>query len=127
MTTVVTRPRYWRWPAEPGTARRARRAAERTLAAWQLERLADDLDLILSELVTNAYRYGGGPVTVVLRRTPSGVRGEVGDSLAVWPLRAELPRRHGLRIVLSLSRAVWVSPRPGGGKRVCFDLDDRAR
>jgi Histidine kinase-like ATPase domain len=126
VSAIARRPaaRRWRWPAEPATARRARRATGRALAAWHLERLADDATLIISELVANACRHGGGPVTVTLRRTPGGIRGEVGDALPAWPLRAVLPPRHGLRIVLALARKVEIMPRRGGGKCVCFDLDD---
>jgi len=124
MTAAMARPRRWRWPAELATARRARHATTRALTAWELEHLADVAALIVSELVTNACLYGGGPVTVTLRRTKDGVRGEVGDALPSWPLRGVYPARHGLRIVLKLARSVWIAPRPGGGKQVCFDLDD---
>lgn len=126
MTAVAARPRRWRWPAELATARRARQATRRALAAWHLEQLSFDAALIVSELVANACVHGGGPVTVVLRRRPDGVSGEVGDSLPAWPVRAVLPPRHGLRIVLSLAGGrLEVRPRLGGGKVVCFDLTDQ--
>lgn len=129
MTAVAVRPRRWQWPAELATARRARQATRRALAAWQLERLADDAALVVSELVANACLHGGGPVTVVLRLAPDGVQGEVGDALPSWPVRAILPPRHGLRIVLSLAKrdSVRVEPRPGGGKVVRFELQARSR
>lgn len=124
MTAVTARPRRWQWPAEGATARRARRATARALAAWHLEQLSDDARLVVSELVANACLHGGGPVTVVLRRVPGGIRGEVGDALPSWPVRAILPPRHGLRIALKLTGGhMEVRPRPGGGKIVCFTLE----
>lgn len=125
MTAITARPRRWQWPAEAATASRARQATRRALTAWQLEQIAADAVLVVSELVANACLHGGGPVTVTLRRTPTGLSGEIGDALPAWPVRAILPPRHGLRIVLKLCGGhLEVRPGRGGGKRVCFDLDD---
>ncbi|MFB4197382.1 ATP-binding protein [Streptomyces carpaticus] len=45
-------------PAAPGSARELTRS---TLTGWGLARLADDATVIVSELVTNALRYGAPP------------------------------------------------------------------
>ncbi|GHF59901.1 hypothetical protein GCM10010218_46820 [Streptomyces mashuensis] len=60
----------WTLPGEPGSAARARELASRQLTDWQLEEMVFSTELIVSELVTNAYRYAGGPVTVRLIRGP---------------------------------------------------------
>ena len=126
MTAITARPRRWRWPADTTTAGRARQATRRALTAWHLERITYDVVTVVSELVANASLHGGGPVTVVLRRTEDGITGEVGDALPAWPVRAILPPRHGLRIVLALCGGhVEVRPRRGGGKCVCFTLEDQ--
>jgi PAS domain S-box-containing protein len=56
----------WELPAEPTAPSRARRLTADQLAAWGLADMAFATELIVSELVTNAYRYAGGPVTLRL-------------------------------------------------------------
>ncbi|MBT2367397.1 SpoIIE family protein phosphatase [Streptomyces sp. ISL-10] len=56
----------WELPAEPTAPAKARRLTADQLAAWGLEELAFTTELIVSELVTNAYRYAGGPLTLRL-------------------------------------------------------------
>jgi serine phosphatase RsbU (regulator of sigma subunit) len=59
----------WQLPAEPACVGPARDLATRQLAAWGLDELAFTTELVVSELVTNAVRYGGGgPVTLRLIR-----------------------------------------------------------
>ena len=43
----------------PESAGRARRAARTMLTDWRLERLVEDVDLVVSELVTNARLHSG--------------------------------------------------------------------
>ncbi|MFD5537492.1 SpoIIE family protein phosphatase [Streptomyces sp. NPDC127079] len=52
----------WEFPADPAIVTDARQAAARQLAAWGLAELSFTTELIVSELVTNAVRYAGGPV-----------------------------------------------------------------
>ncbi|MFI2367954.1 SpoIIE family protein phosphatase [Streptomyces sp. NPDC018833] len=56
----------WELPAEPTAPAKARRLTADQLATWGLEELAFTTELIVSELVTNAYRYAGGPLTLRL-------------------------------------------------------------
>ncbi|WP_431677236.1 SpoIIE family protein phosphatase [Kitasatospora sp. KL5] len=56
----------WELPAEPTAAARARQLTTSTLAEWGLDELAFTAELTVSELVTNAYRYGGAPVVLRL-------------------------------------------------------------
>jgi PAS domain S-box-containing protein len=58
----------WELPAEPTAAGRARTLVRDRLTEWGLEELAFTTELIVSELVTNAYRYAGGPVLLRLIR-----------------------------------------------------------
>jgi signal transduction histidine kinase len=68
-------------PSDRGAARRAREALS-PLRARLDAALYDDLRLVISELVTNAVKYGPGePITVRLDvRAPRDVRGEVIDN-----------------------------------------------
>ncbi|KOU33663.1 protein phosphatase [Streptomyces sp. WM6373] len=75
----------WELPAEPAAAARARHLTEATLTGWGLEDLAFTTELVVSELVTNAYRYGGGtPVTLRLIRDRSLIC-EVSDGSSTAP------------------------------------------
>jgi anti-sigma regulatory factor (Ser/Thr protein kinase) len=58
----------WEIPADPAVVADAREAVTRQLAAWGLDELAFTTELVVSELVTNAIRYAGGPVGVRLIR-----------------------------------------------------------
>jgi serine phosphatase RsbU (regulator of sigma subunit)/anti-sigma regulatory factor (Ser/Thr protein kinase) len=58
----------WQFPAEGASVAEARSVTTRQLAAWDLDGLAFTTELVVSELVTNAIRYAGGPVTLRLLR-----------------------------------------------------------
>lgn len=58
----------WEFPADPAAVQEARSAATRQLRAWGLYDLLFTTELVVSELVTNAIRYAGGPVTLRLVR-----------------------------------------------------------
>ncbi|GAA3840868.1 hypothetical protein GCM10022206_93970 [Streptomyces chiangmaiensis] len=58
----------WEFPADPAVIAHAREAAARQLTTWGLDDLAFTTELIVSELVTNAVRYAGGPVGLRLIR-----------------------------------------------------------
>ncbi|MCH0572043.1 SpoIIE family protein phosphatase [Streptomyces sp. MUM 136J] len=49
-------------PSDPAAVAGARVYTSETLAAWELEELTFGTELIISELVTNAIRYGEGPI-----------------------------------------------------------------
>ncbi|MFC8423351.1 SpoIIE family protein phosphatase [Streptomyces sp. NPDC057236] len=54
----------WPVPPDPAAVGEVRAAATRKLAEWGLDELTFGTELILSELVTNALRYGGTPIQV---------------------------------------------------------------
>ncbi|MGR6998983.1 SpoIIE family protein phosphatase [Yinghuangia aomiensis] len=58
----------WELPADLAVVSHARQLVTRRLAAWGMDELAYATELVVSELVTNAIRYAGGPVNLRLLR-----------------------------------------------------------
>jgi serine phosphatase RsbU (regulator of sigma subunit)/PAS domain-containing protein/anti-sigma regulatory factor (Ser/Thr protein kinase) len=54
----------WRVPSDPVAVSEVRASVSRRLAGWGLDELTFSTELILSELVTNAIRYGADPIHV---------------------------------------------------------------
>jgi anti-sigma regulatory factor (Ser/Thr protein kinase) len=101
--------------------RAAREFADGVLGRWRLPSLAAPVELVVSELVTNAVRHAGTAVTVRLTRVPEGLLVEVDDAGAghphvVAPLRRSVGG-HGLAIVERLADA-WGHEDRGDGKTV---------
>ncbi|MEV6200310.1 SpoIIE family protein phosphatase [Streptomyces sp. NPDC051771] len=71
-------------PSDPAAVSGARRFASDVLAAWGLEDLSFTTELIVSELVTNAIRYGKGPVQLRLI-LQSTLTCEVSDASSTAP------------------------------------------
>jgi anti-sigma regulatory factor (Ser/Thr protein kinase) len=87
----------WELPLEATAAARARELVAAKLAEWGLTELAFTTELVASELVTNAYRYAAGPVTLRLIRTQSLIC-EVSDTSHTSPhLRRALSTDEGGR------------------------------
>ncbi|MET9117455.1 SpoIIE family protein phosphatase [Streptomyces longwoodensis] len=74
----------WDVPMDPAAVGEVRAAVVRQLARWELEELSFSTELILSELVTNAIRYGGAPVRVRLLRDRALIC-EVSDGSSTSP------------------------------------------
>lgn len=90
---------------------------------------AEDILLVVSELVTNACLHGGGPRELRLYRAAKVLRMEVtdggsGDPAPRTPHRAGRPGGHGMFIVQRLCRdwGVERSPDGGPGKTVWAEL-----
>ncbi|MGW0902893.1 ATP-binding protein [Streptomyces sp. NPDC002853] len=85
------------------------------------ERTMGTVPLVVSELVTNAYKYAPGPCLLDLEVTGGAVQISVWDSDPSLPAaRAANPRRsgqHGLEIVNALCRSFEIRGEPVG-KRV---------
>ncbi|WP_137992402.1 SpoIIE family protein phosphatase [Streptomyces vilmorinianum] len=58
----------WNVPADPADVSRVRNEGAAQLSAWELDDIAFTAELILSELITNAIRYGAEPIKVRLLR-----------------------------------------------------------
>ncbi|NXY99024.1 SpoIIE family protein phosphatase [Streptomyces sp. BR123] len=74
----------WEVPADPAAVSRVRGASAGQLAAWGLEEIAFTAELILSELVTNAIRYGNAPIRVRMLRDRTLIC-EVSDASSTSP------------------------------------------
>ncbi|MFD3546004.1 SpoIIE family protein phosphatase [Streptomyces sp. NPDC058655] len=74
----------WEVPGEPSAVSKVRNAGSEQLTAWGLEDIAFTTELILSELVTNAIRYGSAPVRVRLLRDRTLIC-EVSDGSSTSP------------------------------------------
>ncbi|WP_212908892.1 SpoIIE family protein phosphatase [Streptomyces sp. TS71-3] len=116
--------------------RRLRRFLQELLPAWGLADLLDDMELLVSEVVTNSLIHADTEVDVRLRESPHQIRVEVRDSDPRPPTivadlgtgetgDAEAESGRGLLIVDALASA-WGSSPAGRGKTTWFELDARA-
>ncbi|MFI9152052.1 SpoIIE family protein phosphatase [Streptomyces sp. NPDC053367] len=114
----------WTLPREPRSVGRAREYARGQLLSWDMEPLVDTAELLVSELVTNALRYGEGEIRLRLLLDRTLVC-EVWDSGLVQPRRRRARDTdeggRGLQLVGLLS-AAWGSRRTPRGKTVWFEL-----
>ncbi|MDT0477112.1 SpoIIE family protein phosphatase [Streptomyces griseoviridis] len=114
----------WTLPREPRSVGRAREHARGQLLSWGLEPLVDTAELLVSELVTNALRYGEGEIRLRLLLDRTLVC-EVWDSGLVQPRRRRARDTdeggRGLQLVGLLSTS-WGSRRTPRGKTVWFEL-----
>jgi anti-sigma regulatory factor (Ser/Thr protein kinase) len=135
MSDIPSVPSLWRFPAQPASVARARRAVAAALPYRLRPHLADDLGLLTSELVTNAIRYGARPedddlVELVLwpadghywlAVSDPGSGGVDGTLKPAHPgVDAESGR--GLLLVDALAAAWAVVPRPSRGTSVVAGL-----
>ncbi|MEU2423497.1 SpoIIE family protein phosphatase [Streptomyces sp. NPDC007851] len=110
----------WELPNEPAAVPTARRLVSGQLREWGLEHLVPKMELIVSELVTNAIRHGDGPSRLRLIRHHV-LTCEVFDSHTGHPRRRRLSslddNGRGLSLVAQLSRR-WGSRSAADGKVV---------
>ena len=109
----------------------ARSFVEQRLRSWGLAEMSDDLELMVSEIVTNAIIHAGSDVDVRLRAYTDRVRLEVRDSDSNPPVpsplslseegNAEAEHGRGLLIVEALA-GLWNSSPNGRGKTVSLDV-----
>ncbi|MET9886642.1 ATP-binding protein [Streptomyces sp. NPDC006430] len=112
----------WRWLTGPVEAAGREDDAD-------LREAAEDVLLIVSELVSNACVHAGGPHALALRRSAARLRIEVGDGSPQHPRRLgtedpALPLGHGLVILERLARAWGWEPYADGriGKTVWAEV-----
>ncbi|MFE3641016.1 SpoIIE family protein phosphatase [Streptomyces sp. NPDC059169] len=110
----------WQLDADPAVVADARQLVVAQLARWGLDELAFTTELIVSELVTNAIRYAGGPVQLRLIRA-GALTCEVSDPSNSQPrmrrARASEEGGRGLYLVAQLSHR-WGSRYTRDGKTV---------
>ena len=112
-------------PTAPARARTALRSLDRSL-----DELRDDVDLLVSELVTNSVRHGGArqedAIDLAASTSTDGVRVEVADHGPGFD-RSDLERERGdiggfgLRLVDQLTNRWGISRDPQA--RVWFEID----
>ncbi|MFF0835839.1 SpoIIE family protein phosphatase [Streptomyces sp. NPDC003344] len=111
---------FWELPADPAQVAHARSLAAGQLAHWGLDELAFTTEMIVSELVTNAVRYAGGPVGLRLTRHDRLIC-EVTDPSQSQPYlrRARLSDEggRGLFLVAQMTHR-WGSRYHPGGKTI---------
>lgn len=97
----------WSLPADPSVVATARRLARGQLTAWNLGDAAFTTELVVSELVTNAIRYGEGPIRLRLIRDQDRLLSEVTDTSSATPhlrhARDSDEGGRGLYLVMRLS------------------------
>jgi DNA-binding NarL/FixJ family response regulator len=112
---------------EPDTASsaKARRFMEETLSRWACAEVLDVVNLLVSELVTNAVVHGDSEAEVSVVLTPTALRVEVGDHNEFVPSPNEATdwatSGRGLALVESLSRG-WGIERVPDGKVIWFEV-----
>ncbi|MGW9029510.1 SpoIIE family protein phosphatase [Streptomyces sp. NPDC055722] len=74
----------WRVPRDPAAVATVRNDCVRQLTEWGLEHMAFTAELVLSELITNAVRYGSEPIGVRLIRDRALIF-EVSDGSSTSP------------------------------------------
>ncbi|MGQ5635909.1 MULTISPECIES: ATP-binding SpoIIE family protein phosphatase [unclassified Streptomyces] len=116
----------WELEADPSAVSRARSRVSRQLAAWGLEELDFTAELVVSELVTNAIRYGRPPIRLRLIHDRT-LLCEVSDDSSTTPhlRRARVfdEGGRGLLLVAQLARH-WGTRHARHGKTVWAELDD---
>ncbi|MEU6117499.1 SpoIIE family protein phosphatase [Streptomyces sp. NPDC047117] len=75
----------WDVPRDPAAVSGVRAEAARRLVAWGLEELAFTTELLVSELVTNAVRYGAEPIRLRLLYDDATLICEVADGSSTSP------------------------------------------
>ncbi|MEU3723525.1 SpoIIE family protein phosphatase [Streptomyces sp. NPDC031705] len=130
----------WAVPEEPAAVSRVRREAADQLRDWGLEEASFTAELILSELITNAIRYGNEPIRVRLLRDRNLIC-EVSDGSSTSPhlryaattdeggrglfLVAQYAERWGTRYT-ERGKVIWAELSPSGGAEaplLAMDLD----
>jgi anti-sigma regulatory factor (Ser/Thr protein kinase) len=120
------------WDVEPDPAcvGEARALTGRKLAEWDWEELAFTSELIVSELVTNAIRYGAPPIRLLMiRQEPDTLICEVSDGSSTSPhlrharttdeggrglfLIAQVAHQWGTRYTAS-GKTIWAEQRTSG-------------
>ncbi len=124
--TTADKGRSLELPEAPGAVGRARDFARLALTGFgwlpaadpAAQTAADDVLLLVSELVTNACRHGSAPYRLTLHPTRRGIRVEVtdtGDTLpAVGPDQPTRPGGFGMRLIDTLAGSWGVTPHPTG-------------
>lgn len=112
------------FPPQPCNVRRARGLTSTALAAWGASELTDTAELLVSELVTNAVRYGRGAIAITLALTDTALQISVADFGCGLPQPREASDEdshgRGLAIVSALCEQWTVTTRLTGKTVSCW-------
>ncbi|MFC0861189.1 SpoIIE family protein phosphatase [Sphaerimonospora cavernae] len=116
----------WTLPCDPAIVATARTMTARQLAAWNLDDLTFNTELVVSELVTNAIRYATGPIGLRLIRD-TALSCEVSDCSSTAPhlrhARTMDERGRGLFLVAQTTQR-WGTRYTPGGKTVWAEISE---
>lgn len=115
-----------RFPEDLSSPRQARRFLDEVLERWECRPAVETLQVLISELVTNAVLHGRSQPEVSVLMLGSAVRVEVSDDSDEMPVVGEADQwavsGRGLAMVASEASGWGVTRRPSGGKTVWFDV-----
>jgi hypothetical protein len=118
------------YPPDPAVLAAARSFAADRLHALELTELREDVELLLTELMTNVIIHARTDFEVRMEPSGDGVRVEVADGNPAMPVPGTLAANaltgRGLTLVQSLSSRWGAHPNEGGGKTVWFEVVARA-
>ncbi|MGW0696798.1 MULTISPECIES: ATP-binding protein [unclassified Streptomyces] len=122
---ATARDASWPLASELISVSRARRMVVAQVGEWGLNELADTVELLVSELVTNALCHARGPVRLNLQVRGSHLRCEVEDTNSEGPVRrtvcADAEGGRGMEL-LDLLAESWGSSSTATGKTLWFEL-----
>ncbi|MBI0300247.1 SpoIIE family protein phosphatase, partial [Streptomyces sp. PRKS01-29] len=114
----------WELPDDPAVVSRARREAAERLAAWGLEEATFTMEVVVSELVTNAIRHATPPIGLRLIHDRALIC-ELSDGSATAPhprrARAFDEGGRGLLLVAQLAES-WGTRQTATGKTIWAEL-----
>ena len=114
------------YPPDPAVLTAARSFAADRLHALELAELREDVELLLTELMTNVIIHARTDFEVRMEPSGDGVRVEVIDGNGAMPIPGTLAASalsgRGLTLVQSLSSRWGAHPNEDGGKTVWFEV-----
>ena len=117
------------FPAHATSASKARSVVGQRLVEHELRYLVDDVQLVVSELATNALTHARTPFTVTLAGVAQSLLVKVRDGSPCHPVivvgTPHDTAGRGVTIVALLSREWGVTPHADGGKTVWAAFDTR--